>query len=51
MDFGRFGSSGEFRREELIRSIEHGIEQLSVAELEAVYYDLISKGYIEKGKL
>ena len=37
----------ENRRDELIRTIEHSIERLSLPELEAVYYDLVSKGYIE----
>jgi transposase len=35
------------RREDLIRTIEHNIENLSLQELEAIYYDLVSKGYIE----
>ena len=34
------------RRTELIRMIEHSVEQLSLAELEALYYDLVSKDYI-----
>lgn len=37
----------ERRRGELLRAIEHSIENLSLPELEAIYYDLISKGYIE----
>ena len=42
----RFGQDPELRREELIRVIEHSVEQLSVAELEALYYDMLTKDYI-----
>ena len=34
------------RRAELVRIIEHSVERLSLAELEALYYDLVSKEYI-----
>lgn len=44
---GRYDMADENRRDELIRTIEHSIERLSLPELEAVYYDLVSKGYIE----
>ena len=37
----------ESRREELIRMIEHSIQQLSVGELEALYYDMVAKDYIK----
>lgn len=43
----RYDRVDEQRRDELIRTIEHSVENLSLAELEAVYYDLVSKGYIE----
>lgn len=33
---------------ELIRILEHSIERLSLAELEALYYDLVAKDYIRK---
>ena len=36
----------DYRREELIHIIEHAVENLSTAELEAVYYDLLTKDYI-----
>lgn len=42
----RFDTNNERRRDELIRSIEHSVENLSLGELEALYYDMISKGYI-----
>lgn len=45
----RYDRVDEQRRDELIRTIEHNVEKLSLAELEAVYYDLVSKGYIEIG--
>lgn len=45
----RFEMNDERRREELIRTIEHSIESLQLGELEALYYDMISKGYISVG--
>ena len=41
-----FGQSDEYRREELIRMIEHSVERLTLPELEALYYDMITKSYI-----
>ena len=43
----RYDIADERRRDGLIRMIEHSVEKLSLQELEAVYYDLVSKGYIE----
>ncbi|MDO4171626.1 MAG: hypothetical protein Q4E63_05025 [Prevotellaceae bacterium] len=43
----RFDTADDRRRDDLIRNIEHNIEQLSLPELEAIYYDLVSKGYIQ----
>lgn len=42
----RFDMNDERRKDELIRTIEHSVEGLSLGELEALYYDMISKGYI-----
>lgn len=42
----RFDTDSERRRDDLIRMIEHSVENLSTPELEALYYDMISKGYI-----
>lgn len=42
-----FFQNDERRRDELIREIEHSVESLSLSELEALYYDMISKGYIQ----
>ena len=33
---GRFGQSDNFRRDELIRNIEHSVENLTLQELEAL---------------
>ena len=38
--------SEEYRREELIRVIEHSVERLTLRELEALYYDMTTKQYI-----
>jgi hypothetical protein len=43
----RFDLCNERRRDELVRTIEHSIEELALDELEALYYDMISKGYIQ----
>lgn len=43
---GRFGQSDNFRREELIRQIVHSVENLTLQELEALYYDMSTKNYI-----
>ena len=41
-----FGQSDDFRRDELIRLIEHSVEKLTLQELEALYYDMTTKSYI-----
>ena len=38
--------SDDYRRDELIRIIEHSVEKLTLAELEALYYDMTTKLYI-----
>ncbi|MBQ4278298.1 MAG: hypothetical protein IJ139_06955 [Bacteroidaceae bacterium] len=43
---GTFSQSEEFRRMTLIQVIERSVEQLTVQELEALYYDMSTKGYI-----
>lgn len=45
---GRFGQSDDYRREELIRIIEHSVENLTLQELEALYYDMSTKNYINE---
>ena len=43
---GRFGQTNDYRGEELIRIIEHSVENLTLQELEALYYDMSTKNYI-----
>ena len=38
--------SDDNRRDELIRIIEHSVENLTLQELEALYYDMTTKSYI-----
>ena len=45
---GRFRLSDYFQREELIRKIEHSLENLTLQELEALYYDISTKNYINE---
>ncbi len=47
MDFNRRFSDAEHRREELIKNIEIALSRLSVSELEAISYDLVTKGYMD----
>lgn len=42
----KFGQSDEYRRDELIRIIEHSVEKLTLQKLEALYYDMSTKSYI-----
>ena len=41
-----FRQSDDLMREELIRVIEHSVERLTLQELEALYYDMTTKSYI-----
>ena len=45
---GRFGQSDDYRRVELIRKIEHSLESLTLQELEALYYDMSTKTYVNE---
>ena len=38
----------EYKRDQLIRKIEHSIEHMKLSELEAVSYDLFVKGYLDE---
>ena len=42
----KFTQSDDMRRDELLRKIEHSIENLTLQELEALYYDMSKKKYI-----
>ena len=44
----RYSLSEEYRREELTRLIERSIKNLTVQELEALYYDMSTKNYINE---
>lgn len=46
--YTHFDNDEESRRAELIRIIEHSVERLTLGELEALYYDLVSKDYIRQ---
>ena len=49
MDFDKtHSSSDEYRRDELIRKIEHALSNLTLDELEALHYDMITKNYINE---
>ncbi|WP_165444184.1 MULTISPECIES: hypothetical protein [Prevotella] len=39
-------NNDDTRKAELIRMIEHSVENLTIDELEALYYDLVAKDYI-----
>ena len=41
-----FEQSESYRREELIRIIERSVEKLTLQELEALYYDMSTRSYI-----
>lgn len=42
-----FIENDEYKRERFIKKIEHAVEHMTVKELEAVAYDLFTKGYLE----
>ena len=46
MTTDRYSNSEEYRREELLRTIEHALKRLTLSELEALYYDMSTKSYI-----
>ena len=47
-DFSHSNYSEEERREELIRAIEYSLTRLTLSELEALYYDMTTKNYINE---
>lgn len=49
MDFNKmYSSSDEYRREELIKKIEYAVNILTLEELEALHYDMITKNHINE---
>lgn len=45
--FSNFEVSDDYRRDELVHLIEHSVERLKLSELEALYYDMLTKDYIK----
>ena len=43
-----FAQPDEFRRDEQIRIIEHSVEKLTLQELEALYYDMTTKSFVNE---
>ncbi|MCH3994638.1 MAG: hypothetical protein LKG14_02815 [Prevotella sp.] len=43
----RLTASDDYKREVLIRKIEEAVEKMRLGELEALSYDMFTKGYIE----
>ena len=44
----RITDNDDYKRALLIQKIEHSVEKMSLKELEAVAYDLFTKGYLEE---
>lgn len=44
----RLTDDSDYKRDQLIRKIEHAVEGMTLKELEAVAYDLFTKGYLEE---
>lgn len=43
----RLSDDTDYKRSELIRKIESAVERMSLSELEALSYDMFTKGYLE----
>ena len=48
MAYNRFEQTEESQREELIRKIESSVKSMSLRELEALYYELSTRNYINE---
>ena len=48
MVYNRFEQTEEVQREELIRKIDASVRSMSLRELEALYYELSTKNYINE---
>lgn len=44
----RLEEDNEYKREELIRKIENAIKHLTIKELEALSYEMFTRGYIDE---
>ena len=43
----RLSDDNDYKREELIKKIEHALGQMTLKELEALSYGMFTKGYLE----
>ncbi len=43
----RLSDDSDFKRDELVRKIEHAVEHMTLSELEALSYDMFTMGYME----
>ncbi len=43
---GKYEDADEMRREELLQAIERSLKNMTLQELEALYYDMSTKNYI-----
>lgn len=43
----RLCDTDEYKRDMLVKKIEHAVEQLKLQQLEALAYDMFVKGYLE----
>ena len=48
MAYNRFEQTEEAQREELIRKIDASVKNMTLRELEALYYELSTKNYISE---
>lgn len=44
----RLSDDSSYKRDELVRKIEHAVERMSLKELEALSYDMFTKGYLDE---
>lgn len=44
--YNRLSDDNDYKREELIKKIEHALGQMTLKELEALSYDMFTKGYL-----
>lgn len=44
----RLEDDSDYKRDELIHKIEHAVEHMTLPELEALSYDMFTKGYMEE---
>lgn len=43
----RLNDDNDYKRQEFIRKIERAVEHMTIKELEALSYDMFTKGYLE----